>query len=60
MTENEYTSFLSQNEAKFSYQIIIEWTQDNDRQVWTYASLDNGSKASPIPYWVEVGQYGGQ
>lgn len=56
MTENEYTSFLSQYEAKFSYQIILE----DDGQVWTYASLDNGSKASPIPYWVEVGQYSGQ
>lgn len=56
MTEDEHTSFLSQNEAKFSYQIIIE----DDGQVWTYASLDNGSKESPIPFRVEVGQYSGQ
>lgn len=48
--------FFLRKKQNFSYQIIIE----DDGQVWTYASLDNGSKASPIPYWVEVGQYSGQ
>lgn len=56
MTEGEHTSFLLQNEQKFSCQVLI----GEDGQVWTCASLVNGSKECLISFWVEVGQYGGQ
>lgn len=40
MTEGEHTSFLFQNEPKFSHYVLV----GEDGQFWTYAPLVNGSK----------------